>query len=38
MQDLDRPFLAAKGFNPNLVHFLMLYHAIISKVHACLCA
>ena len=28
-------FLAAKGFNTNLVHFLPLYHVIISNVHVC---
>lgn len=30
---LERPFLHAKGFNTNLVQFLMQYHVITSKVH-----
>ena len=35
--EIKRPFLAAKGFNTNLViHFLVLYHAIISSVYVCL--
>ena len=29
------PFLAAKGFNTNLVHFIPSYHVIISNVHVC---
>ena len=28
---MERLFLAAKGFNTNLVQFLLLYHVIISK-------
>ena len=31
----ERPFLAAKGFNTNLVQFLPPYHVIISNVHIC---
>ena len=27
--------LAAKGFNTNLVQFLLRYHVIISNVHVC---
>ena len=26
-------FLAAKGFNTNLVQFLLLYHVIVSNMH-----
>ena len=33
--EIERPFLAATGFNSNLVHFLLLYHAIISNVEVC---
>ena len=33
--EIDRLFLAAKGFNTNLVHFLPLYHDIISNAHIC---
>ena len=29
----ERPFLAAKGFNTNLVRSLPSYHVIINKVH-----
>ena len=29
--EIERLFLAAKGFNTNLVQFLLLYHVIISK-------
>ena len=32
---IERPFLAAKGFNTNLVQFLPPYHVIISKTHVC---
>ena len=31
----ERPFLATKGFNTNLVQFLHLYYVIISNVHIC---
>ena len=31
----EGPFLAAKGFNINLVQFLLLYHVIISNVQFC---
>ena len=31
----ERPFLAARGFNINLVQFLLLYHVIISNVQFC---
>ena len=30
--EIERSFLAAKGFNTNLVQFLPLYHVIISIV------
>ena len=33
--ETERPFIAAKGFNTNLIHFLLPYHAIISNVHIC---
>ena len=33
MTEIERPFLTAKGFNPNLVQFLPQYHVIISNVH-----
>ena len=33
--EIERLFLAAKGFNTNLVYFLSLYHVIISNVHVC---
>ena len=35
MTKIERPFLAANGFNTNLVHFLPLYHVIISNMHVC---
>ena len=35
MTKIERPFLAAKGFNTNLVHFLPPYHVIISNMHVC---
>ena len=31
--EIERPFLATKGFNTNLVQFLLLYHVIINNVH-----
>ena len=31
--EIERPFLAAKSFNANLVQFLTPYHVIISNVH-----
>ena len=31
--EIERLFLAARGFNTNLVQFLWLYHVIISNVH-----
>ena len=33
--EIERPFLAGKGFNTNLVQFLLPYHVIISNVHVC---
>ena len=33
MTEIERPFLAAKGFNTNSVQCLPLYYVIISKVH-----
>ena len=36
MTETERPFLAAKGFNTNLVQFLPPYHVIISN--ACVCS
>ena len=30
---IERPFLAAKGFNTNLAHFLPPYRVIISNAH-----
>ena len=33
MTEIERPFLAAKVSNTNLVQFLPLYHVIISNVH-----
>ena len=37
--EIEWPFLAAKGFNTNLVHFLPPYHVIFSNVHlSSLCA
>ena len=33
--EVERQFLAAKGFNTDLVHFLLLYQVIISNVHVC---
>ena len=35
MTEIERSFLAAKGFNTNLVQCLPLYYVIISKVHVC---
>ena len=35
MTKIERPFLAAKGFNTNSVQCLPLYYAFISKVHVC---
>ena len=29
--EIERPFLATKGFNTNLVQFVSPYHIIISK-------
>ena len=31
--EIGRLFLAAKGFNANLVQFLLAYHVVISNVH-----
>ena len=33
--EMERDFLANKGFNTNLVHFLPPYHVIISNMHVC---
>ena len=33
MTKIERPFLAAKGFNTNLVQCLPPYYVIISTVH-----
>ena len=35
MTKIERPFLAAKGFNTNLVQCLPPYYVIISNVHIC---
>ena len=35
MTEIERPFLAAKDFNTNLIRFLPLYHVIISNMHVC---
>ena len=35
MTEIERPFLAAKGSNTNLVQCLLPYYVIISNVHAC---
>ena len=35
MTEIERPFLAAKGSNTNLVLFLPPYYVIISNVHVC---
>ena len=34
-QDWNRLFIAAKGFNTDLVHLLPSYHVIVSNVHVC---
>ena len=33
MTEIERPFLDGKGFNTNLIQFLLPYHVIISNVH-----
>ena len=33
MTETERPFLAAKGFNANLIQCIPLYYVIISNVH-----
>ena len=33
--EIERSFLAAKGFNSNLVQFLLSYHVVICKVQVC---
>ena len=33
--EIERPFLAGRGSNTNLVQFLLPYHVIISNVHVC---
>ena len=33
MQDSNRLFLAAKGFNTNFVQFLLPYHVIVSNLY-----
>ena len=35
MTKIERPFLAAKGFNTNLVQCLPLYCIIVSNVRVC---
>ena len=35
MTEIERPFLAAQGFNTNLVQCLPPYFVIISNVHVC---
>ena len=35
MTKIERPFLAAKGFNTNLLQCLPLYCIIVSNVHVC---
>ena len=35
MTEIERPFLAAKGFNTNLVQCLPPYYVIVSNVHVC---
>ena len=39
MTEIERPFLAAKGFNTNLIQYLQPYHVVImctiSHVHGC---
>ena len=31
--EIEGPFFAGKGLNTNLVHFVPLYHVIMSNVH-----
>ena len=33
--EIERPFLAAEGFDTNLIQFLLPYHVIISDVYVC---
>ena len=33
--EIERPFLAAKGFSTNLVQFLTSYYVIIGSMHVC---
>ena len=33
--EIERPFLAGKGFDASLVQFLLLDHIVISNVHVC---
>ena len=33
--EIEKLFLTAKGFNTNIVQFLMSYHVIISNLHVC---
>ena len=35
MTEIERSFLAAKGFNTDLVQFLPLYDVIISNMYVC---
>ena len=35
MTEIEGPFLAAKGFNTNLVQYLPPFYVIISNVHVC---
>ena len=32
---MERPFSAAKGFNTNLVQYVLLHHIVISNVLVC---
>ena len=33
--EIERLFLPGKGFNTNLIQFLLPYHVIINNVHVC---
>ena len=35
MTEIGRLFLATKGFNINLVHFLLMCYVIISNLYIC---
>ena len=32
---MERSFLTAKGFNTNLVYFILPYHVVVSNVPVC---